>query len=549
MPESSNPNSTTIPAGTGTGGSKKRAGSPLEASNAWVADIIREATTRQVHEELKAIFLNGAPDMAAATAFFKEINQKIRNANTEHNTDSENGIIPEYIYQEFYSTWLNILDKAKAENNAEAAWQGYDHTYQKFQTFNREYSLPEEWNIGTAFVEQHFGPRVIQSVEHNDNNPLPEGNLPEHIDDNDSDVTELDELEANTRQDMSFSDGEVLFWWKRGTGSQVYVRYGSGSKSIYRIRAGSYEAYDPDGVPCLFSTSKRGQEREMFTNSQGRLEERLKYKREDVHGIIGVGWKIEDDDEEGLEPLDLIWPEPYAKYPHTRVLVQWKDKEVTLEDRTFIRRITRGSSLQGDRVIYQKALTQEVRFRRDQGLPYEHLLDRIPGMRQTSLSGDEDLENEVIGDESPEVDHAEPGTADRVSVRPGSVRPASHRERSKASEVRFVEQPREPSTRATPRRGSIRPTPNRAYSKSAERDDARAAEINFLRRQIETMQKAANSRSAGRRASKWAYDDRYDDGESDIEYAPEPSQRQRRAQRGKVWDNWAGRWFPAGRTY
>ena len=81
--------------------------------------------------------------------------------------------------------------------------------------------------------------------------------------------------------------------------------------------------------------------------STKRWEEHLKWKQEDVHGIIGVSWKVEDDDEEGLEALDLIWPEPYAKHPHTRILVQWKDKQVTLEDRTFVRRITKGSNLQG----------------------------------------------------------------------------------------------------------------------------------------------------------------------------------------------------------
>lgn len=81
-------------------------------------------------------------------------------------------------------------------------------------------------------------------------------------------------------------------------------------------------------------------------------------------------------------------------------------KEITLEDRTFIRRITKGSSLQGDRVIYQKALMQEIRFRREQGLPFEHLLDRVPAMtpRQASVHGDELEGDEDEVEEPPQVD-------------------------------------------------------------------------------------------------------------------------------------------------
>lgn len=68
----------TVQAPVGTASvSRKRQGSPLEAENPWVIDIIREATSKQIHEELKASFLRGEPDMSAATVFFAEVNQKV----------------------------------------------------------------------------------------------------------------------------------------------------------------------------------------------------------------------------------------------------------------------------------------------------------------------------------------------------------------------------------------------------------------------------------------------------------------------------------------
>ena len=534
------------PAGAGAvqnNGKRKRTGPPLDRHSAWVADIIQEATTREVHEELKANFLSSSPNMAAATAFFKQLNEKICNANINHNTNLDDGLVPKFTYHNLFNNWMKNMERAKKLNNAETAWHVFDFTYGKLKIFNQEHTLPQEWNITDQPARDFFSDRVVRSVEGNENDQAPDMEMPDYDEDSDDNVTDLDDLKADTRQDLAFLDGEVLFWWKRGTGSQVFIRYGSELNGIYRIRTGSSETYDPDSVPCLFSTSKRGQEREFFVNSQGRQEECLKWKRDHVHGIVGVGWKLEDDDEESLEPLDLVWPEPYAKYPHTHILVQWKDKQVTLEDRSFVCHITKGSSLQGDRVIYQKALTQEICFRREEQLPFEHLLDHVPGARQASVHGDELESDEEIEEEPPQVDETNSGP--RGSVRASSASNAgrvSNRERSKTSEVRFVEP--KPSTRTTSKSESIRPS-SRAYSQSVENSDPRDAEISFLKSQIESLQKEANQRPGSQRALR--YNDRYYDRASAVSETPEPQHR-RLAQR-KVWNNWAGRWVPARRAY
>ena len=92
--------------------------------------------TKEVHDELKTNFLTSSPDMAAVIAFFKQLNEKIHKANTDHFAHSENGLIPEDTYQILYNHWIVHLKDAKAENNAKSTWNTYNDTYKKFQAFN-----------------------------------------------------------------------------------------------------------------------------------------------------------------------------------------------------------------------------------------------------------------------------------------------------------------------------------------------------------------------------------------------------------------------------
>lgn len=84
-------------------------------------------------------------------------------------------------------------------------------------------------------------------------------------------------------------------------------------------------------------------------------QEVWKYSRNEVLDIIGVGWKVDGDDEANRNALALFRPERYATYPHKRVLVKWKDGHITLEHRASVRRIANGNSFNGDRMIYMKA--------------------------------------------------------------------------------------------------------------------------------------------------------------------------------------------------
>lgn len=56
-----------------------------------------------------------------------------------------------------------------------------------------------------------------------------------------------------------------------------------------------------------------------------------------------------------------------------------------------------------------------------------------------------------------------------------------------------------------------------------------------------------NGRKRPIRNTSVGYDSGYDDGRSDVsEHVSGMSQRQGR---GRAWDNWAGRWVPAGRAH
>jgi hypothetical protein len=139
-----------------------------------------------------------------------------------------------------------------------------------------------------------------------------------------------------------------------------------------------------------------------------------------VADILGVGWKVEDDDENGIDATALIYPERDVLYPQTRILVQWKDGRKSLEGRSFIRRITQGSSLAGDQVVYQKAVEMEEKFHefhgkeeRDEESEVETVPRKVARKARSSKakkksisirSDDEDEEEETVSEsEAPSV--------------------------------------------------------------------------------------------------------------------------------------------------
>ncbi|PYH40991.1 uncharacterized protein BP01DRAFT_408517 [Aspergillus saccharolyticus JOP 1030-1] len=208
-------------------------------------------------------------------------------------------------------------------------------------------------------------------------------------------VEDIDELVLRAEQQWVLHENfNVVCWWKKGTGAQIIVRYGT-DPYIYRIRAGRSHHWDSKKCPQVIG-SNAGENVTNTPNGNVILTSRgdckkyedipegfnytWKYTRKDVQGILGVAWKVPDDDEDidTHDALCLIIPEKGVCYPQTRVLVKWKDGIVTVEDRATIRRITEKRPIDGDMVIYWKAKQSEIRFRKEEGLPYENLLNGEP---------------------------------------------------------------------------------------------------------------------------------------------------------------------------
>ncbi|KAK5728173.1 hypothetical protein LTS12_027357 [Elasticomyces elasticus] len=287
----------------------------------------------------------------------------------------------------------------------------------------------------------------------------------------------FDALESKTRKEYTaLSRGKALYWWRIGTGTQIFVRYGRKGKPIYRVRAGSSEPYDQQTTELVLTTTRGNAKSRIETNNVH--QEVWKYSRHDVSDIIGVGWKVEDDDEAYTNALASIRPVKYASYPHTRVLVKWNDGNITLERRGFIQRIVNGNSINGDRIIYFKARELENAY---WGYDVEEHWDR-----------DSDNSDYGSSDESQRHHNRRPGKSSSKSRRRGNRVIESKQEESDAdSEIS-----QSSLDRAT--RKSKRTTKK---TKSSKRDKEIDAEVRLLTEQINEL-KVKQRNSRGGAASK-----------------------------------------------
>ncbi|KAJ5084785.1 hypothetical protein NUU61_009364 [Penicillium alfredii] len=442
----------------------------------WTKDVIREETNKHSEHIIQVFFTSDSPEYDSCEKFFENLNERIRAANRAHDVvNIDNGTINPRYYNDTCRTWHNQFLSAKEKGNTEEGWRAFHTTFDLIKLFNRRHHLPKNWNISSVWAEKAIGspnPRAETEADSSDgddqtDSAARDSGSESQSDDESNQIGGLDALEARTQKEQRrLKTGKVLYWWPKGTGSQIFVRYGDRSAPIYRIRAGSHEYYNPSQVERFLPTKTRGNQQYMYGD-----EMYWKFDRKNVVDILGVGWKVEGDDESGMDALDLLWPEAGAAYPQTRTLVQWRDKVVTLEGRAFIRRISTGSVLDGDRLIYQKA--REL----------EHAYRAIHGMDEDEIPSEEDSIPRPIRGSRRHI-HFEDNISEETNTESDSS--LAFNGRSRNSAPAFSRHHRPPQRRSKPPTRQSAPTPSRRYQKSSK-TSFRDTEIQKLEQKLEKL--------------------------------------------------------------
>lgn len=396
--------------------------------------------------EIKTEFQSGTPKFPKLEGLFQAANKRIQKDNIANDVPVERNLIPVRKYQAEFDAWSALINSDMVKRNPQKGWKAYDGLYDTLSFVNLEYDLPSDWNISPDVPKQRFGdrPENMENPSKTDDTDsaveFSDESEPESEESSDE-VDGIDALESRMRKEYSaLSRGKVLYWWPVGTGTQIFVRYGSKKTPIYRVRAGSSEPYDQKMTEMVLSKTRGNSKSTLPIN--GINQEVWKYSRNEVLDIIGVGWKVEDDDEANLNALALIRPERYATYPHTRVLVKWKDGHITLERHAFVRRIANGNSFNGDRIIYMKAKELEdaywgydVEEHRDHDSDSDddrssdeyrrhHRRTSSPGKHSTkSRRGVRFMESEQEGDADSETSHSSLDRAQTCEGRKSIVAP------------------------------------------------------------------------------------------------------------------------------
>lgn len=322
----------------------------------WVLPIIEDLVKRK-NKAVKAELHSENPNFTTIEEIFQNANQTIQQANEKHGVSPVNNILPVGKYRTEYEMWSALLKSQLARDNPRRAWEAYDGMHKVFHLFNREHGLPCDWNVPSKVAIKKCGerPATMKRPSKDDDTD----SAASYSDDSESEESEtengdgIDALESRMRKEYAtLLRGKVLYWWPHGTGTQILVRYGPKKKAVYRVRAGSSVPYDRTSIERVLDTTP-GDDKVPGTRN-GIPQKVYRYARNDVADIVGVGWKIAGDDEDGIDPLELIRPKQ-DYYPHTRVLVKWTSGNTSLERRHFIRRIANGNNFNGDRMIYLKA--------------------------------------------------------------------------------------------------------------------------------------------------------------------------------------------------
>ncbi|KAF4207305.1 hypothetical protein CNMCM8927_003579 [Aspergillus lentulus] len=453
----------------------------------WVIALI-EAFVGDSGAEVKDALQSDPPDITKVESRLSWLNKEIQSANHANGAHLTDGVILANMYRHTYDGWVAKIGMAHVKDNPEQGWRAYDATLDLLRAFNRENNLPIDWVFSSAATQEAFGERPPSVIEPSadlemDDSAVEYESESESESEIEAEMDGIDALENRMRKEYSsLLGGRVLYWWPVGTGTQIFVRYGSKRKAIYRVRAGSSMPYSEHDTELVLGQT-RGNKKIILTDDRGRVREAWEYTRNQVDDIVGVGWKIEDDDEAGVNALELIQPRKSAMYPHTRVVVKWKDGQTSLERRGFVRRIANGTSLNGDRMIYLKAREMEKTYWGEE----------FYDLAEESEESDSDYETDTT---QPRKKSRHRGHQNRSRRR---------RQESDSSESDADSETSESSLESRPRRSrrhKISNTNKRIVGKKSERLAQKDRQIRMLQDRLEQLTTKENSDRSSKRSHR-----------------------------------------------
>ncbi|KAL4927715.1 uncharacterized protein BDV17DRAFT_299030 [Aspergillus undulatus] len=343
-------------------GNERRRNKGPEMSK-WADDRIQRFVPRHA-KMIKETLNTETPDFNKIEKAFQKLNDEIRRANVRNNVTRDQNTVRSNFYRWNFGTFVETQNNDLYKNNPTKQWEAFDAMHNLFRQFNRENHFPDDWTIPWSLADKVLGPRPSGMKQPSYDDDDDADSAVSYVSDEESDTEHeegINALETRMRKDFtSLSHGKVLYWWSLGTGTQIFVRYGSKKTPIYRVQAGSSMPWDPRSVEQVL-TQTPGTAKHIDT-IDGKKVESYQKSRQDVRDIIGVGWKVEGDDEDGGSSLALIQPVKGAVYPHTRAIIKWTSGNVSLERRGFVRRIANGGTLAGDRLLYTKAKELESAY-------------------------------------------------------------------------------------------------------------------------------------------------------------------------------------------
>jgi hypothetical protein len=257
----------------------------------WAVALIQDFTG-EVGSEVKDALQSDPPDVTKVESLLSGLNKKIKSAYYANGAHLTDGVITANMYRYTYDGWAGKINMAHVRDNPEEGWRAYDATLKLLHHFNRENNLPIDWVFSPAATQKQFGERPPSVIE-----PSPDLEMDDSATDYESESeseAELDGIDAleNRMRKLysSLSGGKVFYWWPVGTGTQIFVRYGSKRKAIYCVRAGSSMPYSEHDAELILGQT-RGNQKIIMTDDNGRTREAWAYTRNQVADIVGVGWK------------------------------------------------------------------------------------------------------------------------------------------------------------------------------------------------------------------------------------------------------------------